>query len=106
MIKPRSVVVSCVAVMSLFAFPGLCSPQSRNVADSHGWLRGRITMDPDNAPLVQVRVEIRMLGENLTASALSDREGNFRFVGIPSGVYFVTVSEPGCNPFEDTVKVD
>ena len=105
MIKPRSV-VSCVAVMSLFGFPGLCSPQSRNVADSHGWLSGRITMDPDNAPLVQVRVEIRMLGENLTASALSDREGNFRFVGIPSGVYFVTVSEPGCNPFEDSVKVD
>jgi len=105
MINLRSV-VSFIAVMSLIAFPGFCSPQSRSVVDSQGRLIGRVTMDPNNAPLVQVRVEIRMLGENLTATALSDREGNFRFAGIPSGTYFVTVREPGCNPFEDTVKVD
>jgi tetratricopeptide (TPR) repeat protein len=105
MINSRSV-VSCFAVMSLFAFSDFCSPQSRNVADSYRSLSGRISMDPYNAPLVQVRVEIRMLGENLTATALSDREGNFRFEGIPSGMYFVAVREPGFNPFEDTVKVD
>jgi len=105
MINSRSV-ASCVAVMSLFVFPGVCSLQSRSVVELHGWLSGRVTTDPDNAPLVQVHVEIRMLGENLTATALSDHEGNFRFAGIPSGMYFVTVREPGFNPFEDTVKVD
>ena len=98
--------LSCTAVMSLFALPGLCSGQARNVQDSRGSLSGRVTSDVGNAPQAQVRVEVRRLNDNLSAAALTDRDGNFRFAGIPSGMYFVTVREPGFNPFEDTVQID
>lgn len=71
-----------------------------------GALSGRVFEDGESGTLSQVRVEIRELSENWSATALTDHEGNFRLDGIPAGSYFVIVNVPGCVPYEETVQID
>src|SRR5258707_1128774 len=99
-------VSSCVVALSLLVLPVACLAQSRSSVDSRGSLGGRVSVDGESAVPQQVRVEIRMMGENWNSVALTDRDGGFRFEGIPSGTYFVSVRVPDCAPFEDTVRVD
>jgi tetratricopeptide (TPR) repeat protein len=98
-----------VASYSLLAFlllPLTCSSQSRGLQDSHGPLSGRVVIDGENLPASQLRVELRLLGENWRATAVTNREGDFTIAELGSGTYFVTVDAPGFEPYEETVQID
>jgi len=97
---------SCVAVFSILLVPSIEAARSRALTDLRGSLSGRVSVEGDYAVPPQTRIEIRMMGENLTSAALTDRSGDFRFEGIPAGTYFVSVRVTGCEPYEDVVRID
>jgi carboxypeptidase family protein/TonB-dependent receptor-like protein len=61
---------------------------------------GRVT-DPSGATLQGARVAARQTETNLTATALTDADGRFRFPYLKAGSYEITISDAG---FADTVR--
>jgi tetratricopeptide (TPR) repeat protein len=97
---------SWAVVLLMFLASSNRASQSQGFADSRGSLSGRVSVEGEVAAPQQTRVEIRMMGENLSSAALTDRNGDFRFEGIPAGNYLVSVRVAGCEPYEDGVRVD
>jgi tetratricopeptide (TPR) repeat protein len=105
--KPSRVTLSCaVAALSLFVLPSLGAAQSRGSRDARASLSGKVLLEGQNGAPSQLRVELRMLADNQSVTALTDQDGNFHLEAIPAGTYFVTVAAPGCIPFEETLQVE
>jgi len=63
-------------------------------------------MEGNDSAASQVRVEVRLLAGNWSATALTDREGDFHIDGIPAATYLVTVSNPGYSTLQETLQID
>jgi Flp pilus assembly protein TadD len=92
--------------LTFLILPLVCFAQSRNIQDLRGSLNGKVVIAGDAIPASQVRVDVRLLGENWKASVFTNRDGEFSVQGLVSGTYFVTVDAPGCEPFEETMQID
>ncbi len=58
------------------------------------YLTGRI-QDTRNQPLAGVEIALFETDNSITFSADTDKEGKFKFAGLPHGTYQVTISKPG-----------
>lgn len=80
------VLVSCMLAHAT----GVCAQQSIDYAS----ISGRVT-DPSGAVVAGAEILVRQTETNLTARAVADREGRFRFPYLRIGSYEVTVHHPG-----------
>jgi Tfp pilus assembly protein PilF len=72
---------------------------------SSGIISGSVVRD-DNRPASQVAVDVQAPAQQIYRSVLTDQEGHFEIRGLPTGMYEVTVSEPGCQSDRTTTHVD
>ncbi len=101
--RPRAV---SYCLLTFLILPLVCFAQSKGLQDLRGSLRGTVVIAGEAIPDSQLRVELRLLGENWTATALTNREGEFSVEGLVTGSYLITVDAPGCEPFEETLQID
>jgi len=92
--------------LAFLILPLVCFAQSKGFQDLRESLRGRVVIAGDTIPDSQLRVALRLVGQNWTATALTNREGEFSVEGLATGSYFITVDAPGCEPFEETMQID
>ena len=81
------------------AFFAVCGPAWPHTAAAQGTINeasvsGRVT-DPQRAVVVGARVTARQIETNLTAEAITDGDGRFRFPYLKVGPYEVIVRQPG-----------
>jgi hypothetical protein len=67
-----------------------------------GVVRGDLT---EPFPLPRATVLLRRFPNGAVLSAVSDEAGGFRFPGLPSGLYEVSVCQEGWNPWRGTVRI-
>jgi hypothetical protein len=73
-------------------------------ASVFGQIQG-IVHDPHHRPIAGARIVIRAAHSDLSFSALSDQDGNFRIPAVPLGVYVVSISNPGFADLEQAITV-
>ena len=78
--------------LSLFLFGLVCAQAQETV--NNGSLRGRVT-DATGAVVENAQVTARQIETNLTGTAMTDREGRFRFPYLRLGPYEITVRQSG-----------
>jgi Carboxypeptidase regulatory-like domain/TonB dependent receptor len=88
-------VVALVSVMLTGALPALAQQSI-----DYGSVSGRV-IDPSGAVVAGAIVTVRHVETNVTSSAVTDREGRFRFPYLKVGSYDVTVRQAG---FKDAAR--
>jgi hypothetical protein len=73
-------------------------------ASVFGQIQG-IVHDPHHRPIAGARIVIRAAHSDLSFSAVSDQNGNFRIPAVPLGVYVVSISTPGFADLEQAITV-
>ena len=63
---------------------------------------GIVVSEPDSVPIESAVVTLRGVSRN----AITDSKGVFRFLGVPSGIYQLTVQRIGFGPATATVTLD
>ncbi len=76
----------------------MCAPAQESIQS--GSVGGRVT-DPSGATVAEAKVTVRQTETNIASSALTDREGHFRFPNLRPGPYEIRVQRPG---FADGVR--
>jgi hypothetical protein len=74
------------------------------LAQTTGDVEGKIT-DLSGAALPGVSVEAKSPSLQGTRGAVSNRDGVYRFPGVPPGLYSISASLSGFDPAEETVRV-
>jgi tetratricopeptide (TPR) repeat protein len=69
------------------------------------YVRGKVT-DPQKAPLAGVEVELRDVATSRSYSLKTDKDGVFKFAGLPHGVYQVTFTREGYASKHDEWKLE
>ena len=88
-------VVALVSVMLTGALPALAQQSI-----DYGSISGRV-IDPSGAVVAGAIATVRHMETNVTSSAVTDREGRFRFPYLKVGSYDVTVRQAG---FKDAAR--
>jgi hypothetical protein len=79
---------------ALFAVLAVCLAASAQETINHASISGRV-LDPTGAAVEGARVTAKNTETNLSTTAVSDREGHFRFHYLRVGPYEVGVRQPG-----------
>ena len=70
-----------------------------------GRISGRV-LDPSEAPVPNAQVEARHLDTGLTRSTQSDATGEFSFLALPPGDYWLTGGHPGFRPVPQRLHLE
>jgi hypothetical protein len=69
------------------------------------YVRGKV-VDSDKKPLQDVEIRLRDAATSRSYDIRTDKEGAFKFAGLPHGVYAVTFTLDGYAPKTDEWKLD
>ena len=73
-------------------------------ASVFGQIQG-VVHDPHHRPIGGAHITVRAANSELSFSATSDQDGEFRIAAVPLGVYVVSVSAPGFADSEQTITL-
>lgn len=73
-------------------------------AEIFGTVRG-IVHDPQHRPIAGAEVKIKSATSDWNETVQSDQDGEFSMTAVPIGDYFVTVTQPGFAPSQQSVTV-
>jgi hypothetical protein len=68
-------------------------------------IRGSIRSAVNDQPLEMVRVDLKMFTGETVATAITRSNGEFEFVGLRQGEYFIEVSHDGFEPARERVEI-
>lgn len=92
-----------VSVMLLIS-PLVCLARSEQ--GEKATASGLVLFAGDSRPVRHARVELLSQSTGWATSTLTDNDGRFSFAGLSETSYQVTVTVPGCEKFETTLKVE
>jgi hypothetical protein len=87
-----------------FACPGRITAQQRlpgQTAPKNAALEG-IVRQENGRPVIGARILLRSIATNQQTEKISDAQGVFRFLEVPSGAYEVTITAEGFQEFRNT----
>ena len=90
------VILIVLSLCVVFVLP--CSAQYREY-----YIYGKV-VDGKGNPLDKVKISLRDLTVNRGFSAMTNKEGKFKFAGLPHGIYRVTMEKEGFQPRADEWK--
>jgi tetratricopeptide (TPR) repeat protein len=95
MIRKKSGSVACLVLLSALCAAGPVSGQYREY-----YFYGKV-IDTDKAPLEGVEIKLRDVATSRGYSVKTNKNGEFKFAGLPHGVYKVTFQKEGFAVKED-----
>ena len=73
--------------------------------DTRGSISGTVVLSPGGYPALGIQVKLVSITSGPQWATVTDRDGDFRFAGLPQGTYTLTVQEPGYEMIQETVHV-
>ena len=93
---------SALPLTVVFLALAWCAPAAH--AQITGVISGRVTNSQGQPQAVLVRLLDD--GDSPVGDTYSDSDGNYSFMNLPSGTYFVVVEVTGYKPFRESVRLD
>jgi len=82
-----SLCITCLFICSVYILPGLC--QYREY-----YIYGKV-LDTDNQPIPKVDILLQDIKTSRSYRISTDKKGEFKLVGLPHGIYQVTIKKEG-----------
>ena len=100
--KPSVIFLSLV----LLAFAATVNAQEPSPQATDGTISGIAYLPGHSQPATQVAVSLKSQSAGIFRSVLTDVDGSFEILGLPSGTYEIAIEEQGYQPLRSTVQLD